>query len=273
MVRAFVSLGVVIVVVAAFNRVHTAEVATPRSETLPEPTAVGSSQCLGCHGTPDAKALTQPLAKDHWKYSATIFHAVDPHRQAYNALLSEKAVKMIAHLRRGDASYQDAQLEIRCLACHTTPAAASNPALRSDGISCEACHGPASLWLAPHTVEGFDRKIAGFRDLKLHAAATCASCHIGDGSDPVRDMNHDIIAAGHPALRDWKEPQQPGESDFSDLLSRYPKHWDSKAPLDNSRAFPLAWKELSKSRQVRKAPQPEFAEMDCIQCHRNLQPK
>ena len=47
---------------------------------------------------------------------------------------------------------------------------------------------------------------------------TCAGCHIGapplDGL-PVRNMNHDMIAAGHPQLH----------FEMGSFLANVPKHW------------------------------------------------
>jgi len=94
-------------------------------------------------------------------------------------------------------------------------------------VSCEACHGNAGQWLQPHTSWKGDRtesyKQTGLKplyDLGERALA-CAGCHMGapaDGDHPVRDMNHDMIAAGHPRLN----------FDFAEYQRRLPKHWQEK---------------------------------------------
>ena len=59
---------------------------------------------------------------------------------------------------------------------------------------------------------------------ELVRAKACSLCHIGG---PDRDMNHDIIAAGHPALY----------FDYATYLKAYPKHW--REETDNKPALAL----------------------------------
>ena len=63
----------------------------------------------------------------------------------------------------------------------------------------------------------------GLRDTKdlTSRAAICAGCHVGEHSADgltVRDVNHDLIAAGHPRLN----------FEFSAFLDNMPAHWDEK---------------------------------------------
>ena len=77
--------------------------------------------------------------------------------------------------------------------------------VRQDGVNCESCHGPAQLWLAEHTQYGWnnrpplEKERLGMRPTRElpERAAVCVGCHVGP---PGRDMNHDLIAAGHPRL-------------------------------------------------------------------------
>jgi hypothetical protein len=183
--------------------------------------------------------------------------------------------------------------EARCLACHTTPALAENgPALfRREGVSCEACHGNAGSWQFRHTA-ATENPIDGMTRLNNLGvrAKTCAGCHIGAPAQsglPVRDVNHDMIAAGHPRL----------DFDFSEHHRRLPKHW-----LERDRAKPAApprvvseahlWLvgriahaeaacELLASRADRaraephdaRSSWPEFAEFNCAACHHALTPR
>src|SRR5262249_49209288 len=114
-------------------------------------------------------------------------------------------------------------------------------ALRGEGVGGEACHGPASgphPWLAVHTApDKWRKKYAktpndpewkkyGFTDLAdlRVQAETCAGCHVGAPPDekrgiPARDVNHDLMAAGHPAPQpraarlpaQHAPPLEPGE--------------------------------------------------------------
>ena len=69
-------------------------------------------------------------------------------------------------------------------------------------IGCETCHGGARRWLSEHYQHDVGRdELAslGMIDTKnlLVRARVCAACHVGSAEN---DMNHDMIAAGHPPL-------------------------------------------------------------------------
>ena len=120
----------------------------------------------------------------------------------------------------------------------------------------------------------------------------CAGCHVGrDARDDlaVRDVNHDLIAAGHPRLN----------FEFTAYLENIPKHW-KPGEVETAANFPArAWAlgqlisakaglELLRSRcssvapassslppalpvTTSKAPPwPEFAEYNCFSCHHDL---
>jgi hypothetical protein len=122
-------------------------------------------------------------------------------------------------------------------------------------------------------------------------AATCAGCHVGaaaSGETPLRDVNHDLIAAGHPRLN----------FEFATYLRQMPPHWterdrsrdghpprpagyeaqvwlvgqaacaESALSLCAARAM-LAAAALKRSENARW---PEFAEFNCFACHHDLAP-
>src|SRR5437870_3137050 len=62
--------------------------------------------------------------------------------------------------------------------------------------------------------------MAHLSDPKVRAE-TCAGCHVGAPAGlgaPLRDMNHDLIAAGHPRLN----------FDYATYLRALPPHWAEK---------------------------------------------
>jgi hypothetical protein len=178
------------------------------------------------------------------------------------------------------------------LACHVTPAAAgdSSPAAieeRQSGVGCEACHGYASRWLNQHTTEAWQRK----EPVEKHAqgmtppgdwkafAEKCTGCHIGapaDGKVPLRDMNHDLIAAGHPRLN----------FEFGVYLANLPQHWSDKIVKKRPADFEARVWELGQLTSAHAAlklledraghaneegrPWPELSEYDCYACHHDL---
>src|SRR6185312_4830920 len=75
-------------------------------------------------------------------------------------------------------------------------------------------------WTAANRDTGYQQSgMARLYDIGERALA-CAGCHVGAPADPergypVRDMNHDMIAAGHPRLN----------FDFADYQHRLTPHW------------------------------------------------
>lgn len=272
----------------------------------------GGCSARACHGgtepVKDAVALQN-------EYST--FLAYDKHSRAYQALTEKRAWVMAENLAATNPGGKviPPHLDQRCLACHTTPEAAnqSDPdkadaqlsAFRAEGVSCEACHGPSKKepkhWYSPHTApENWRKKLSpaqkaasGFTDLsdlKLQAE-TCAGCHVGAPPDtkrniPARDVNHDIMAAGHPRLNfeltvfranmppHWnvslKEKNKPGPYEA--------KAWAVGQVVSARAALDLLLyrtKTVEKDRQSADASVrwPEFAEYRCFACHADLHPE
>lgn len=284
-----------------------------RIETPITPIAfLGKASCSGiaCHGNAklvlDDSASTEP----RWQSSYTHWESFDPHRNAYRSLQTPSAKSIFQRLTRPDEVTSSLpETDQRCLACHTTPTLAIDqpkgieksilPLLRSEGVSCEACHGSASQWLGEHTKwTSPESRSQGLQKTGMVAlndpgqrAVACAGCHVGSSEDtkqgfPVRDMNHDMIAAGHPRLF----------FEYTAFLKRLPPHWLEKnrdlsdTPLRNSDDSAYAWfvgqlatteamLRLSSSRAQRSlthpqdqaaAPWPEFSEFRCSACHQSI---
>jgi hypothetical protein len=156
-------------------------------------------------------------------------------------------------------------------------------------INCETCHGPAKHWISTHYQRNFDRVDAsqfGFVDTKdlVTRGRTCAQCHIGDER---HDMNHDMIAAGHPPLRfelasyeralpkHWNDRRQRTahrEYEIKLWLAGQIANYDSGLALTSSRmARSVSAEDSTPTRLSRAAaPRPEFAEYNCSSCHQRL---
>jgi hypothetical protein len=115
-------------------------------------------------------------------------------------------------------------------------------------------------------------------------AETCAGCHIGalrSFDIPLRDVNHDMIAAGHPRLN----------FEFATYLRKLPPHWKEKNRIANTprpagfeaqvwlvgqAASAEASLKLLASRATSVGPAsragPELAEFNCYACHHDLKP-
>jgi hypothetical protein len=252
-----------------------------------EPRYVGSASCsaAACHG-----GLT-----GHRYVGAEfpIWSQRDPHSRAFSVLMNDESQRMAELLRLPKAAHESDV----CLNCHSPAAAttgAHSPRLPPSGVDCEQCHGAAERWLEPHVRADWktrfvaDKRSLGYSDLSdlLTRANRCADCHVGA---PGRDVNHDLIAAGHPRLF----------FELSTFHANWPRHWPeeldakrhpiratSSHSTNGSLLEAKLWSigqvvtaqrsiELSKLRADtgRKQPDrwPEFAEWNCFACHHDLQ--
>ncbi len=89
---------------------------------------VGSQACAKCHGT-DAIGNQYNI----WKGS--------PHSKAFATLRTSDAKKIAAK-----AGIESPETNYECLKCHNTGAGKFKEAY-SEGVGCEACHGPASAYI------------------------------------------------------------------------------------------------------------------------------
>ena len=253
---------------------------------------VGRATCgtATCHGgVVDSAAI--------WHASATVWEASDPHAQAGLRLQETLARHIVIGLEPAaekDPALFQQTLHKRCVTCHA-PESASSPADADwsrrllQGVACESCHGAAGRWMDAHTRSDFNSRhesarALGMFDTKSMTARVenCARCHIGSRSADgvVRDVNHDLIAAGHPRML------------FDPLVMqrKLPPHWDTRpgaamtvaAPEEANDAHQAArqvvLKYVARLKHERRSstdrlPGPEFSEFDCRACHRPLTSK
>ena len=117
----------------------------------------GSCAARACHGSP---VLTR---RGESNSAFAIWISNDPHAQAYEVLDTPESQQMAKALGLGD-SKDAAKKSDRCLACHSIPVTGAHSgdalgdvsSLVSDGVSCEACHGPAEFYLRAHTERGWE---------------------------------------------------------------------------------------------------------------------
>jgi hypothetical protein len=234
----------------------------------------------GCAAAACHNNLSRPAGSPGCEYAAWVH---DPHGRAYETTQSPKYRAILDRLR-GTAYTAD-----QCLKCHATPTTDGSPLspdLLSDGVGCESCHGPSEAWRTVH-YQGWwkdldaDRK---WREFGLFPAKNlsrrmelCTSCHVGS---PDKDVNHDLIAAGHPRLlfeysayhhllpRHWREPheQTPRAADAD---------WEARTYLVGQAGTAKAALDLLQARAAHAGekthPWPEFSEYGCYACHHDLQ--
>lgn len=247
---------------------------------------VGAGACTssGCHAAPVE-------GHEAWQSSYTVWATRDPHARAHRVLFDPLAARIVAALAARDPATAavPAPENRACIGCHAT----AGGEFAATGVSCESCHGPARDWVVAHTLPGWKTpgNTLGMVDLAdpTTCALRCAGCHVGgpptaDGS--VREVSHDLIAAGHPRLAFELRSSKAAE----------PPHWRDRIrdagaagfvdPLDEwalGRAATLRAFLEQTLRQVEGAGGPhvpaegseplarvwpEFTAFDCYGCHR-----
>jgi hypothetical protein len=263
----------------------------------------GSCSAVACHGGIAPLGGSSVMRNEH-----TTWISDDKHSRAFQVLFDDRS-KQIAENLAGKNEPVPAHQDKRCLACHTTPRLepllTATAWMNQDAVGCESCHGCAEKWLGSHTTDNWKRfssadkqELYGFTNTKnlVRRIELCAGCHVGqDARDelPLRDVNHDLIAAGHPRLI----------FEYAAYQENQPAHWDKRKPAEPEAAadFPArAWAVgqlvsaraalsllASRSTRATKAPLsglppalpgpaashspwPEFAEYGCFSCHHSL---
>lgn len=253
---------------------------------------VGATSCAaaGCHGNPSGN----PLAS-----SFQVFSSQDPHRSAFLVLYSERSVMMYRALEQLPSETIDEGryltfLQQRCIGCHATPLPTEAPApSRAEdylaGVSCESCHGPAGEWQYTHyavpaaTTSTSRVTPPGMSDIGslVKRGGLCVTCHIGPQQQGGRnyDVNHDLIASGHPRLT----------FELDAYLANLPAHWDraqderrhqqemgaeaSSFHFDAWRMgqYQVAKQQATLTGQRAASGELDFANYDCHDCHHALE--
>jgi hypothetical protein len=212
----------------------------------------GADDCIRCHvsqgpgNTSDLVKLTEYAT---WK-------TLDKHALAAAALRG-KLGKQISHRLSGDDKNDTFVLmpEGGCLGCHSSyfpgQNAIADPLKLDEGVSCDACHGPSSVWGGKHYPKRGDdpkdlwinktpeqKREFGLRDLRnpVERARLCSSCHIGSAEEG-RVVTHAMYAAGHPPLTSFEV------ASFSKAL---PPHWYEKKDVPLFKAKHDQYKDLYK---------------------------
>lgn len=250
-----------------------------------------SCAATACHGGTDPDPRF-PLSQRN-EYASWLDH--DPHARAHLTLANEKSQLILARLARAD---DDPRVQARrlanCYGCHNPQPAKAQQGdtyFSRDGVSCEICHGAAERWIGAHVeVDWRDRKVRdgdgwrararelGFVDTEdlVVRGQTCAQCHVGS---PGREVNHDLIAAGHPVLKfefaayhellpkHWRADQQRQADPQFDV-----KLWSAGQVAAADAALALTdWRASTVADKHPDATWPELAEYDCFDCHHDLE--
>jgi len=147
---------------------------------------IGADKCKMCHNKP-------ATGDQYGKWAAS------SHSKALNRLTTQAAIDYAK--KNGIA---DASKEAKCLKCHTTFNAVKENLrggiLATEGVSCESCHGPGSMYKSPTLMK--NQAQAKANGLILPTKEVCLTCH--NKENPFfKEFNYDaavkLIAHPNPA--------------------------------------------------------------------------
>ncbi len=122
---------------------------------------IGASKCKMCHMKP-AKGAQYKL----WLEG--------PHANAMNTLSGEQA-KEIAEAK----GITDPTTDAACIKCHSTighiDAKLAGSLKITDGVSCESCHGPGSMYKGASVMK--NRELSIQKGLLIPTEELCKKCH------------------------------------------------------------------------------------------------
>jgi hypothetical protein len=239
--------------------------------TFPQAQLVGNLSCASasCHAAGEER-------RPGSEYSTWVNS--DPHFRAYDVLFNatSRRIAKTLDVHRPGGKLLPAHENATCLKCHAPDLVRAAHPQAAQGVGCESCHGPAEKWLTTHYQDSFkslSRREKAERyglyptkDLAFRVTK-CASCHVGDAT---REVNHDLIAAGHPRLA--------FEYTGYHRSPKYTPHWQEVSPDFEARAWEIGQivcarsaAELLRVRATQEnAPWPELSEYSCFACHKDL---
>jgi hypothetical protein len=228
---------------------------------------VGAGSCASsmCHGSIEPWKDSRILQNEYVTWSRS-----DKHARAYGVLLNARSKDIAKKLGMREPPHQAAV----CVDCHAhnpAPESRDSRFVVSDGVTCEACHGPAAGWLKSHVEPNATHagNIANGLypvDHDVARARLCLSCHLGNEQ---KFVTHKMMAAGHPRMSFELDT-------FSEIG---PKHVRVEADRHRQRDSVRLWAIgqavaaeellglLRSSKRGRDGLFPELVLFDCHSCH------
>ena len=222
-----------------------------------------------CHGSVGSWKDANILQNEYVTWSRVDKHAT----RAYHVLLTERSQKIARNLGIKEPAHQ-AKVCLDCHA-HNPPAAQRGERFKvADGVSCEACHGPAEGWIQSHVAPGATHADNVKRGLyptsdPVAQARLCLSCHFGNRD---KFVTHRMMGAGHPRmsfeLDTFSQTQPPHFAIDADWEKRKGA-WDSVRVWAVGQALAAAelLEVLLDPKRSRDGLFPELVVFDCHACH------
>ena len=232
--------------------------------------SLGTVNCANslCHGSIAPWHESPVLQNEYVTWSR-----LDKHARAYRVLHDDASRAIVRKLGLPTPAHETKL----CLDCHAHNVPEEKRGERfqlSDGVTCEACHGPAGRWIQSHVEPGASHASNLADGLyptsdAASRAKLCLSCHWGNQDKLV---NHRLMGAGHPRMSfelDTFTAIAPAHfSVDDDYLARKPavdgvKVWAIGQALAVQEMMDL----LADPRRGRDGLFPELVLFDCHACH------
>ncbi|MFP6764133.1 MAG: multiheme c-type cytochrome, partial [Planctomycetaceae bacterium] len=262
----------------------------------------GYQGCAFCHSNDTGVRRRLDPDRSFSAMNEAIVFEHDKHVAAFELLATPLGQRMEKMLQTSEAWAGRKVIEAQeCLSCHSGwIKGESKPEVYEFGVTCEACHGAASEWEAPHydtewrvVSPDVKEKTYNFIDVRnpVRRAEQCFSCHIGNAKEG-KVVTHEMYAAGHPPL--------PG-IEIENFIAEMPTHWRGLREKGEFRYLPGYLKanypdaeydpmqDLTKTKSVivggvmalhesiellaeqsSDPSWPELAVFDCTACHHDL---
>lgn len=144
---------------------------------------IGASKCKMCHIKPATGEQYNIWLKG-------------PHAGAMKTLAGEEAKKIASEKGIADPTTDPA-----CIKCHSTVGAVDAKlvatAKMDEGVSCESCHGPGSMYKGASVMK--NRELALSKGMIMPTVEVCKTCH-NEESPTYKPFNYDEMVAkiAHP---------------------------------------------------------------------------
>jgi hypothetical protein len=232
---------------------------------------VGVVNCANslCHGSVSSWKDSNILQNEYVTWSRVDKHAT----RAFQVLLNERSQRIARNLGLKEPAHR-AKLCLDCHAHNPPPQARGERFKVEDGVSCEACHGPAEGWIKSHVApkathgENVERGLYPL-DQPVAQAKLCLSCHFGNRD---KFVTHRMMGAGHPRmsfeLDTFSQTQPPHFVPDADWVERKGE-WDTVRVWAVGQALAAAelLDVLLDPKRSRDGLFPELVVFDCHACH------
>ena len=222
-----------------------------------------------CHGSITPWKGSNVLQNEYVTWSRVDKHAL----RASQVLWNDRSKRIAANLGLRQPAHE-AKICVDCHGYNPPPQYRGERFKASDGMSCEACHGPAEHWIKSHVAPGAThaenvRNGLYPTDDPVALARLCLSCHFGNKD---KFVTHRMMGAGHPRISfelDTFTQTQPPHFVVDEDWQRRKGRWDGVRVWAIGQAL-AAQEQLDvvlDPKRGRDGLFPELVVFDCHACH------